>query len=312
MPDTTSKSRRRLGRGLSSLISSPVEVAPPADTSVEPVRREQDLHDLALDAVQPNPHQPRRTFDEEALESLASSIRISGVMQPIVVRPVGSGKYELVAGERRLRAAGLAGLETIPAIVREVDSRTSAEWALVENLQREDLNPVERARAFARLISDFSLTHQEIADRVGLNRSSITNHLRLLDLDPSSLAALETGGVTLGHAKALLAITNLDTRGKLRERTIADCWSVRELERRAREAAAISKAITEPPSPSDPMPSPRSAHLLDLEKRLTEHFGTGVRIKPGKKKGAGELIIAFYDVDQFEGILERCDFAVDL
>jgi ParB family chromosome partitioning protein len=252
--------------------------------------------------VRPNRHQPRRAFDEESLRGLADSIESAGLMQPIVIRPEPAGGFEIVAGERRWRAAQLLGLPTIPAVVREIDDRTAAEWSLVENLQREDLNPLERSEAFQRLIDEFGLTHQEVADRVGLQRSSVTNHLRLLELDESTQEALRSGRLGMGHGRALLSLTNIQERSRLGQRAAAGGWSVRELERRIRGRQPGGAAS--PP----PAPSPHRAHLEDLQRRLGEHLGTKVRIESGRKKGEGRLIVSFYSLDEFEGLLRRIGF----
>jgi ParB family chromosome partitioning protein len=256
-------------------------------------------------AIRPNPSQPRQEFDETALASLAESIRTAGVMQPIVVRrdPAGDG-FLLVAGERRWRAATRIALPTIPAVVREVDDRQAAEWALIENLQREDLNPLERARAFARLIDEYDLTHQEIAESVGLDRSSVSNHLRLLELEEPIQAAVGAGHLSLGHAKALLSITNSEARTTTAARAIRDGWSVREVERRAKTAGR--KTPTKAPRPAADLP----ANLKDLERRLEEHLGTRVRIRTAGK-GRGRVIIEYFDLDQFDGLLQHLGMTYD-
>lgn len=332
--DNRSATRRKLGRGLGSLISTPVRIEPqpsrlPAMASDVPAQATpasgfkpqtdaaevSGLRSLPVGSIVPNPRQPRQDFDEASLQALANSIRISGVMQPVVVRQSSDGSaFELIAGERRWRAAQRAGLAAIPAIVRDVDDRTAAEFSLVENLQREDLNPIERAQAFQRLMSEFHLTHAEIAERVGLDRSSVSNHLRLLDLDDSAVTAVRSGRLTMGHAKALLALTNIEHRSRLAAEAVRQEWSVRELERRARDAATLSNASGGPLAAQPParrsaaMPNPLATHLADLEKRLREHLGTKVAVVPGRAKGSGRLIIDFYSIDQFEGLLKRLDF----
>ncbi len=260
---------------------------------------------IPTDEIHPNPSQPRKHFDEASLRSLAASIRSAGLMQPIVVRPGlvgGGGGYQLVVGERRWRAAQLIGLSPLPAIVQELDDQTATTWALIENVQREDLNPIERAEAFRQLIGEHGLTHQELADRVGVNRSSVTNFLRLLELDEASRAAVRDERLTAGHAKALLAITNLVQRRRLAEAAIRQAWSVRELERRVGQLsnpAAVSRAGQ--PGAMDP-------HLQDLQRQLGAHLGTKVTIQGGKKKGTGRLIIDFYGLDQFDGLMQRLGF----
>ncbi len=350
MPTTDSRStiRRKLGRGLGSLISAPVriEVAPPTPSDAPPSRAKvvespagpasvadaapaaatrEGLHNVPVAKIIPNPRQPRQHFEEGPLNALASSIRTSGVMQPVMVRPAtptgqrSDIEFELIAGERRWRAAQLAGLTHIPAVVRDVDDRTAAEFSLVENLQREDLNPLERAEAFDRLVREFHLTHAEIASQVGLDRSSISNHLRLLELDDATRSALRDGRLTMGHARALLAITNNTHRMALAAEAVRSDWSVREIERRAREAAAMNSASLNPErngraaasGGGAALPNPLSAHMADLQKRLGEHLGTKVHVHAGRAKGSGKLIIDFYTIDQFEGLLRRMDFEME-
>ena len=200
-----SERKKRLGKGLSSMIAKPVAVAPreaasdPDSTGSSAAT--DGISSLPVGEIVPNPHQPRQDFDEESLRSLTDSIRTSGVMQPIVVRSTASG-FELVVGERRWRAAQAAGLERIPAVVHDLDDQTSAQWALVENLQREDLNPIERAEAFLGLQDQFGLTHQEIADQVGLTRSAVTNQIRLNELDEGTSALVRSGSLSAGHGRA--------------------------------------------------------------------------------------------------------------
>jgi ParB family chromosome partitioning protein len=284
--------------------SPPLSAARPQDATDagEPSRAPAvGIRMLAVEDVRPNPSQPRRDFDPDALQRLGQSIRSAGLMQPIVVRPHQRG-YLLVAGERRWRAAQLIGLAELPAIVRDLDDRTAAQLALVENLQREDLNPIERAEAFRRLIDDFGLTHQDIAKHVGLDRSSVSNHLRLLELDEDTTDALRTGRLSMGHGRALLAITNEVERAALARQSDRQGWSVRELERRIRDRTR--EAAETVPRREDP----RHAHMKDLERRLGDHLGTKVTLNAGRKKGAGTLTIAFYSLDEFEGLMERLGF----
>lgn len=333
--------RRRLGRGLVSLVSAPVHVdLQKADliTSDEPstskvrVHSEMTAHQSSTDKhtphqddpglriilladVRPNPRQPRQDFDQESLKALASSISKSGMMQPIVVRPDRIGGYQIIAGERRWRASQMLGLSRIHAVVRDVDDKTAAQFSLVENLQREDLNPIERAEAFQRLVDEFGLMHQEIAESVGLERSSVTNHLRLNELDDFSKDAVRAGRLSLGHAKTLLALTNIERRRALAGQAVQQAWSVRELERRVKESleAAAGGSIeagtgAEPATLKSATVHP---HMADLEKRLSEHLGTKVRLRAGRTKGSGKLVIDFYNLDQFEGLMNRLQFESD-
>ena len=320
---TAGGKRRRLGRGLGSLISVPIDVssapaAPPPTSSPDPspasdvsaaesaAAARGDVIEVPIQSLSPNPRQPRRHFDESALAALASSIRTAGLMQPIVVRPSPSrsGHFEIVAGERRYRAAQRLELERIPAIVREIDDRTAAEWALIENLQREDLNPMERARAFLALVDEFELSHQEIAEQVGLDRSSVSNLLRLNDLDPKTGAIVERGLLGLGHAKALLGCPDANLRATLAEEAVRKGWSVRQTEARVRAAEA-----TRPTSASSAPSRPGSAHLADLERRIGEHLGTRVQLQRGRNRTSGRVVIEWYDLDQFEGLLRRMGFS---
>jgi len=296
---TPKAQKRRLGRGLSSLVSNPVKIESPTESS-----NDGQLRSIPTTSIQPNPHQPRQQFRQNALEALAESIRTAGLMQPIVVRPNPDGGYLLVAGERRWRAAQIVGLEHIPAVVRDVEDKEAAEFALIENVQREDLNPMERAEAFARLANDFHMTHQEIADRVGLERSNVSNHMRLLELDEQFKEALRNRQISMGHARALLGITNIDARNALGLEAIAGGLSVRDVENRARKLANSAGETSGGAAP----PKPQQLHMQDLQRQLGEHLGTKVELRKGKAKGSGQLIISFYSLDEFDGLLKRLGF----
>lgn len=309
--------RRRLGRGLESLISTRVAVSrtpphsppPLPEASAEggpgptPPRRDGAILMVGTDQIRPNPRQPRQSFNDEALQSLAASIRSAGLMQPVVLRPDPSGDrdtYELVVGERRWRAAKLIGLQQLPAVIREIDDRTAGEWALVENIQREDLNPIERAEAFRRLIDEHGVTHQELAERVGLNRSSVSNLLRLNELDEFARGAVRSGRLGLGHAKALLSVGDLDARRRLAELAIRQSLSVRALERRVATLNGDGRRAAR----ADGHRVARSSHEA-LARQIGEQLGTRVHIQPGKTKGSGRLVIEFYSLDQFDGLIQR-------
>ncbi len=240
-------------------------------------------------------------------------------MQPIIVRPLpslgpdGSARYELVAGERRWRAVQLAGLDHLPALVRQLDDRQIAEWALIENLQREDLNPMERAEAFQHLAQHFQLAHDQIAQRVGIERSSVSNSLRLLNLDQSVKDLVRTGVLSGGQAKALLGLPEHTQQRLLAQRAIQREWSVRQLEQAVRHAAGITAAqsggaadggATSPPSLSSAAKS-RAAYLADLEEQLGKQLQSKVHIRPGRRKGSGTLTVEFYSLDHFDTILAR-------
>ena len=214
--------KRGMGRGLSAIL---------------PQTRPDDggLRDLAVDLIRPNEHQPRKEFGGEALIALSESIRARGILQPLVVRPLGGGEYELVAGERRLRAAKMAGLEQVPALVRETEGSDRLELALIENMAREDLNPVEEARACATLVEDLGITKEELGRRLGRSRVAISNLIRLLALPDEALALLEAGELTEGHGRALLLCKDRGGQRQLARSAVAQAWSVRETERRAKE-----------------------------------------------------------------------------
>ncbi len=216
--------RQAMGRGLAAILS------------VAPREEPEELRQIPVELIVPNPHQPRGTFDEPSLLGLAESIRVRGVLQPVLVRPVPGGTYELVAGERRWRAAKLAALESVPAIIRYEDDATSLEVALIENMVREDLNPVEEARACAALTEELGLTREEVGARVGRSRVAVSNLIRLLDLPDPAIAAIERRDLSEGHGRALLLATDHDDRRRLTREAVAAGWSVRELEEHARRA----------------------------------------------------------------------------
>ncbi len=312
----------RLGRGLKSLMAQPVSVTPtPGSKTIEvtmtpagqggeaPQAADNTLVYLPVADIKPNRHQPRQDFDPEALRKLADSIKAEGLIQPIVVRKGAEGGFELVAGERRWRAAKLAGLQTIPGIVRVLDDRQIAEWALIENLQREDLNPIERAEAFQRLLQNFGLAHDQIADRVGIDRSSVSNALRLLSLDTQVRDYVRKGLLSGGQAKAIASIPEVSEQRSLAERTIKQQWSVRQVESAARLVA--KPAIVESSEKPAKLVRAKALHLADLEEQVTRQLGTKVSIKQGRKKGTGALTIEFYSIDQFDQLMHRLGIATE-
>src|SRR5438094_3566672 len=265
---------RGLGRGLGALLPSTPEA-------------EDTISGIAIDDIDVNPNQPRKVFDSEALRELTASIQSSGVIQPVVVRRYGAG-YQLIAGERRWRAARQAGLERIPAIVRDATDAQSLELALVENLLREDLNPIEEAEAYQKLLSQFGWTQEELAGRIGRDRSSIANALRLLRLPDEIQADLRSGRLTMGHARALLALTNPADQLRLRDDILAHAWSVRATEDSIR-------ALEEAARPRGAAPRTgrrRSPELAALEAGLQRALMTRVRIVGSERKGKIEVVYA--------------------
>jgi ParB family chromosome partitioning protein len=267
--------------------------------------------ELTTSSIVRNARQPRERFEDRALSALADSISQNGLLQPIIVRrlsvPRGTLQYELIAGERRLRAFEKLGKKSIPAIVRQVGDTESGVLALVENVQREDLNPIERATALKRLQADFGWTQQQAAERIGLDRATVANLIRLTELDPFVTGCVREGKLSQGHAKALLAVDDAQARRAVAERALHDEWSVRQIERevqRLKAASSMDGAVS-----SLTPPKPRvTAQVTDLEKRLGSHLGTKVAISKGKKLGTGKLTIDFYSLDQFDGLMNRLGF----
>ncbi len=302
---------RRLGRGLEALLArTPTRVESPEASAARedasprrPNEPDSPLRSIALSQIRPNPLQPRKEFKPEELADLEASLRVSGLLQPVTVRPAPrGGGFELIAGERRFRAAQRLGWTEIPAIVKEVDDRLLLSLAMVENLQRADLNPIEEAEGYEQLIRDFSLTQQEVADIVGKDRSTIANTLRLLALPASVRRLVWDGQLTVGHARALLGMGDEARIADLAREVVAQGLSVREVERRVREDArgsARKPAAGAAPSGNDP----RSAEVRHLEDLLRKHLGTDVRIvQSGKERG--EVRVPFYSGDDFERLLE--------
>lgn len=300
---------RRLGRGLEALLTrvptklDNVAVGGPREriTQAE-AGPESALREIPLSEIRPNPLQPRKEFREEELADLESSLRVNGLLQPITVRQSPRGKgYELIAGERRLRAAQRLEWKTIPAIVKEVDDRMLLSLALVENLQRSDLNPIEEAEGYEQLIRDFALTQHEVAEIVGKDRSTIANMLRLLGLPASVRRLVWDGQLTIGHARALLGIGDETQIAMLAREVVAQGLSVREVERRVRESLRGKSKASAPATTNGA--DRRSAEVRHLEDRLRKHLGTDVRIRQaGGDKG--ELRVPFYSADDFERLLE--------
>lgn len=286
------KRKAGLGRGLGALLPSTEEQARTIELGAPPPEPSSGLIELDVNEIYPNPHQPRTIFRTEDIEELAASIREQGVLQPVVVRPRSGGGYELLVGERRLRASKLAGATRVPAIIRHVDDRRALEQALVENVQRADLGPLEEGAAYRNLIDLFELTQEEVAVRVGKGRVHITNTLRLLDLPTEVRTLIDEGRLQAGHARALLAIKDPEKQIATARRAAERGLTVRQIEELAR---------AEEPQPSGEKES-RNKRFPDLEEPLADHLGTGVRIESGR--GRGRIVISFGSRDDLHRIVE--------
>ena len=293
-------SKKRLGRGLDALLSSnrtsnrtssgtDDESATDSKSSAAA-----NLAEVAITDIVRGRYQPRREFDEEALNELAVSIRAQGLLQPIVIRPRVQGGYELIAGERRWRAAQIAGLGRIPALIKEVTDEQASAIALIENIQREDLNPLEEAHALERLKEEFGLTQQQVADAVGKSRVAVTNLLRLLNLAAAVREMLSSGAIEMGHARALLSLEPLD------QERLARVVAAKQLSVRATERLVRSR---QQPARTKPTLRQKDPDTARLERELSDRIGAPVSIKPGSNKGAGSLVIAYTNLDELEGIL---------
>jgi ParB family chromosome partitioning protein len=325
---TTMDKKRALGRGLESLIPAARQTAPVVREVVREVPGE-GVQEIPIDEIEPSPYQPRRHNEQEKLQELAASITVSGVMQPIVVREISAGivrfsadadldapesaifsgqprppidaarvKYQLIAGERRWLASRLAGKETIPAIIRRVSNEQAAELSLIENLQREDLNPMEMAFAFARLSSDFGLTQEQIAARTGKDRATVANHMRLLKLPPDAQGYLAMGKLSFGHAKVLMGLPD-DAIGAVLLKVVRDGLSVRQTEELAK------RHTWDRPKPAEgsaPEPKWRDPNVKDAERQLMASLGTKVSIVD--KGGRGKVVIEYKTLEDFDRIIE--------
>lgn len=307
----------RLGRGLSALMnaSSPHPSKPQENISVpeavlDPNSQHQSansstLHgptEIPLDLIDDNPHQPRENMDPAGLAELTASIKVSGILQPVLLRPV-ANRFQLVAGHRRTAAARAAGLTTIPAIVRaDTTEETQAEWAIIENIQRQDLNPLERAKAYKTYLERFNLTHSQAAQRLGEERTNVSNYLRLLDLQKEVQHLVAAGQVSFGHAKILAGIDDPDRQNSLAKTIVEQGLSVRKLEDLLMEPptdviGSISVAAHDR--------TVKSAHIVEMEQELSRKLGTKLRIFPARRKGAGKIVIQYFNLDEFDRIVAK-------
>ena len=303
MSDSKKAKKPHLGRGLEALMGPMTKLKAdtvkkedtvefPPDAKLELAKSE-----LSITQIRPNPYQPRTTWNEEQLLELCESIKANGIIQPIIVRKVTDG-YQIIAGERRFRAAGMAGLETVPVLVRNATDEEMLELALVENIHRADLNPIERAKAYQNFINSFNLTQTDAAKRLGEDRTVVANFLRILDLPTEIKQMLTEGQLSMGHARAMLALPSDELRRKLANRAMAGRLSVREVERLVRK---YLEGKTEPKEEK----KEKQAHIIDLERRLQTILGTKVNIKANKRGQKGRIIIDYYSLDEFERLTER-------
>jgi ParB family transcriptional regulator, chromosome partitioning protein len=280
--------RRAIGKGLSQLIAEQYDGS---------------ATEAPIDSIEPNARQPRLSFNDEALAELSSSIKEFGILQPLVVRPISDGRYELIAGERRLRAAKLAGLKTVPISIRSATNEVSLQLALIENIQREDINAMECARAYRLLIDEFSLTQEQVASKVGKSRVAITNTLRLLKLPKKIQEAVNVGRITEAHARALLGFENETHMLAVFDQIIEGDLTVKDVEQRAKSVTRPTKKS----APSKAKPETTDPNMGALEEALSTHFGAQTRIRKGEI--GGELAIQFYSDDDLERILEIFGFS---
>ena len=319
MSDKATKPRSRLGRGLSSLISlSTPEDAPPQHPAIPATDTPSAAPDapsdtsatagpgirvaeIPLSSIVPNPHQPRRHFNEASLNELSASLKSTGMIQPVIVRPAGDGSdtYQLIAGERRWRAARIADLAAVPAIIRDVDTVTQAQMALIENIQREDLNPLDRALAYQALIKQLGLTQAELAGRLGEDRSTVANFLRLLELPVPVQDYIRDGRLSVGHAKLLAGVPSALEQQRLAALAVEQSLTVRNLERLVQNGPVASAAAAEAPAAKP------SAHLQELERTLSRQLNLRAQIRPSSRKGHGRVVFHYSSLDQFDELLGR-------
>jgi ParB family chromosome partitioning protein len=304
---------KHLGRGLESLMGPIINIGQEesdttfADKAVNlPIDKDlqKSTTELNLDDISPNPYQPRQNWNEEPLRQLADSIRENGIIQPIIVRPK-DGRYEIVAGERRFRAAEMAGLSKIPVMVRETNDTEMLALALVENIHRADLNPIERAKAYQNFMETFSLTQEQAAQKLGQDRSVLANYIRLLNLPAEVKQMLIDSSLDMGHARAILALPTDDLRKRLANRALAGRLSVREVER------LVRLALSEKDEKKQKQVLEKPAHIRDLEEKIRRRLGTMVNIQARKNGQRGRIIIEFYSLDEFDSIAERLGVSSD-
>jgi ParB family transcriptional regulator, chromosome partitioning protein len=296
--------RNALGRGLSALLSdTPVEEKLDVDVTAPPVAQQQtngNVNEISIDQIETNPFQPRQHFDQEALKELSESIKVHGIIQPITVRQLSRHQYQLISGERRFQASRLAGLKTMPAYIRSANDQQMLEMALIENIQRENLNPIEVSLSYQRLITECSLKQEELGERVGKNRSTVTNYLRLLKLPPDIQIALRDNKISMGHARAIINVDSADSQLYIFKKTLSEDLSVRKVEELAREV--MNKSNTGEKESTKKESTSESKEINHLQSRLSSHFGTKVSVKSDGKKG--DIRIPFLSVEDLNRILD--------
>ena len=297
------KKRNALGRGLSALLDDNNEVNASARGEA---RSNSNFTEIHLENIETNPYQPRLDFDQTALEELAESIRVQGIIQPITVRKLTPTKYQLISGERRFQASKLAGLKKIPAYIRTANDQEMLEMALIENIQRENLNAIEVALSYQRLMNECELKQEELGDRVGKNRSTVTNYLRLLKLPPDVQAGIREAKISMGHAKALMAVEHIGSQLELFKRIIVEGLSVRKTEELARLIGDSTPSKEKEAKPT-PEIAAKNPEIVKLQERLSSHFGTRIAIQNDVKKNKGEIRIPYVSVEDLNRILEILD-----
>ena len=301
--------KKVLGKGLSALIpdnyvkewNAKSVATKPADVGI--LKEEIAFRLIPISQIMPNEDQPRKNFSEETIQELAASIKEKGILQPVIVKKVGEGQYRLICGERRFRAATLCGLSEIPAVIKDIAAQDFLEWALIENIQREDLNPIEEAEAYLRLAEERTLSQDEIAKRVGKDRTTVTNMIRLLRLPEEIRGYLANGRLATGHARALLGLLTPEHQRQMCRRIVEENLSVRQVE------AIVNRSNAHKRKPKN------ARHLkpeiVDLENRLSQHFGAQVKIYPRKDQKQGRVEIHYYSLDDLDRILEKAGLAVN-
>jgi len=301
MAKKPTKRRNALGRGLGALLEDSPGKDKNQDLGVESGGAAGSMHEISVEEIEVNPFQPRTHFDQGALEELAESIKVQGIIQPITVRKLSKNKYQLISGERRFQASKIAGLDRIPAYVRTADDQQMLEMALIENIQRENLNSIEIALSYQRLLTECDLKQEELGDRVGKNRTTVNNYLRLLKLPPDIQAALRDKKISMGHARAIINIDNVDLQLDIFKKIIANDLSVRKVEQLVREAMAPKKQKEEPKKEENE----NGKEIAKLQSKLATHFGTRVNVKSDGKKG--EIKIPFVSIEDLNRILDILD-----